>query len=211
MTSDDLKRIHLCIDIDNVIGHTDEVMRQVICDYTDGRVSLEYTQVCEFNYYHCSDGNGNAITADEWTKIHELFSEPKYLWQIRPVDGMLKALQELGELGQLHIATTRLQKARGTTVEWLESLGLPQHNLHFLRHGEKHSSLRSFDVAVEDDYEQALSFANMPSTKAILLAHPWNFKKPSAENIQWAKSWQEITDKVKAIAFDILKPTSYCA
>ena len=31
---------HFCIDIDNVIACTDEVMRQVIEEYTGGRVQL---------------------------------------------------------------------------------------------------------------------------------------------------------------------------
>ena len=63
----------LCIDIDNVIARTDEVMRRVIRDHTAGRVNLNYADIIEFDYHRCKDRNGCSITKDEWNALHDLF------------------------------------------------------------------------------------------------------------------------------------------
>jgi predicted RNA-binding protein with RPS1 domain len=61
---------HFCLDIDNVIAQTDEVMRRVIEEYTGGRVRLSYEGIKEFNYYECRDARGNNITREQWTQVH---------------------------------------------------------------------------------------------------------------------------------------------
>ena len=45
-----MSREGLCVDIDNVVAATDEVMRCVIREYTRGRVDLSYEDVVEFDY-----------------------------------------------------------------------------------------------------------------------------------------------------------------
>lgn len=189
---------HFCIDIDNVVAATDEVMRKVIADYTSGRVQLAYQDVKEFNYYECRDTNGHGITSEEWKHVHQLFSEPPYLWMIRPVPDAVDGLRRLAERATLHIATSRQAKARRVTVEWLENYGFPAHDLHFLRHGEKHASLRVFAAAVEDDYKQAVAFATA-STPCFLLKHPWNELKAPVNGVQWVADWAELTEKLMAL------------
>lgn len=183
----------LCVDIDNVIAQTDEVMRQVIADYTAGRVRLSYDDVTSFNYYECKDGSGNGISKDEWVHIHALFSEPRYLWLIQPAPGAIEGLHALSKHFILHFATSRMEKARRVTVEWLENHGFPSHNLHFLKHREKHASLRTFNAAVEDDYDQAKAFVTGSSTPCFLMRHPWNQTKPEFSGIQWIDSWATLT------------------
>ncbi len=153
-------RPRLCIDIDNVLARTDEVMRRVIRAHTAGRVDLCYEEVQEFDYCRCKDARGHSITKEEWQEIHALFSEPRYLWLIQPVDGVQDCLRGLNEKYELHLATARLPEARRTTIEWLEAHDFPPHSLHFLRHGEKHLSLGEFAAGVEDDRAQAEAFAN---------------------------------------------------
>jgi uncharacterized HAD superfamily protein len=186
---------HFCLDIDNVLACTDEVMRRVIFDYSDGRVCLDYESVKNFNYWECTDKNGNSISREEWKAVHDLFSEPRYLWQISPNLKALKGLEDVSKLARLHVATTRLPKARRITVEWLQYYGFPAHDLHFLAHGEKHSSLRVFDAAVEDDYEQAKSFA-FSGTPCLLVSHPWNLGRPHVTSVTWAKDWGDVTDRL---------------
>jgi len=123
----------LCIDIDNVIAQTDEVMRRVIHDFTGGRVQLDYAHVIDFDYHKCKDANGCAITKEEWHAVHDLFSEPQNLWLLQPFEGVQDHLKALGDKFVLHLATSRLPKARRTTVEWLEAHKIPAHDLHFLR------------------------------------------------------------------------------
>lgn len=188
--------LSLCIDIDNVIAQTDAVMRRVIEDYTSGRVKLSYDQVTEFNYFVCRDGDGNTITKEEWKEVHVLFSEPRYLWQIQPTSGAVHGLTQLAKRYKLHLATSRLPKARRTTVEWLENHGFPPHDLHFLKHGEKHATLRAFTAAVEDHYEQAVAFATLGETPCFLLRHPWNRTKPPIGGVQWVDTWPQLTEQL---------------
>lgn len=187
----------ICVDIDNVIARTDEVMRRVILEYTGGRVQLEYDHIEEFDYCLCPDQSGNRISKDEWKEIHELFSEPRYLLSVQPMDKAVEALTELSYNGRLHVATSRLPKARKTTVEWLERIGMPSHDLHFLRHGEKHTSLRSFDFAIEDDYNQAVGFAGVPGTESLLMRHPWNAAKKSVPQLVWVADWPAVSARIQ--------------
>ena len=84
---------HYCIDIDNVIARTDEVMRRVISDFTGGRVALEYDDIVTFNYHECRGPNGNRITKEEWKQIHNQFSESQNIMNIEPMPGAVEALR----------------------------------------------------------------------------------------------------------------------
>jgi uncharacterized HAD superfamily protein len=191
-------RGRLCIDIDNVIAQTDEIMRRVIHDFTGGRVKLDYTHIDEFDYYRCVDAHNCFITKEEWVHIHDLFSEPRYLWLIPPVQGVQEHLYRLSTVFDIHLATSRLPKARRTTIEWLENYGFPPHDLHFLKHGEKHASLGKFVAAVEDHYEQAVELAKS-GIPCYLLEHPWNHGKPAVEKVYWAKDWSKLTEQLLAL------------
>lgn len=191
---------HFCIDIDNTVARTDEVMRRVIADYTAGRVRLAYEDVIAFDYYKCPDQQGNQITKEEWTPIHDLFATPRYLWQVEPIPGAIEGLRELAKYGTIHLATSRLRQARRTTVEWLDAHSFPNHDLHFLKHGEKHASLRPFAAAVEDHYEQAVAFATTGQTPAFLIRHPWNRDCKPVQGVLWVDSWEELTQRLLAPA-----------
>ena len=185
----------LCIDIDNVLAKTDQVMRRVIAKVTKKRVRLKYEEVVEFNYYECEDEQQERISKKEWIQVHDLFSEPRYLRAIEPMPGAIYGLRRLARRGTIHLATSRIRKARKATVEWLDNHGFPDHYLHFLKHGEKHTSLRCFAAAVEDDYEQAKAFATC-GTPCFLIRHPWNKTKPPIKNIEWVDDWKELTKRL---------------
>lgn len=187
-------RPRICIDIDNVIAQTDGVMRTVIRDVTGGRVDLEYEDVQCFNYWECRDRNGNSITKEDWKAVHAAFSEPRYVGSIEPVPGVQEHLNRLGERYMLHLATSRLPQARKTTIEWLERHRFPPHDLHFLKHGEKHISLGRFDASVEDDPAQACAFANAGFAMNFVIAHPWNTSISDAATLRRVSSWNEIID-----------------
>ena len=189
-----------CIDIDNVIACTDEVIRRLISDFTGGRVRLEYEDIGVFNYYECRDQHGNQITKADWKLVHDLFSEPGTVMNIAPMLGALDGLFRLAEHATIHLATSRLPKARKATVGWLEKHGFPEHDLHFLKHREKHEVLRQFTAAVEDDYDQAVAFAVIGKTPCFLIRHPWNRNRAAVEGVQWVKGWSELTPRLMALA-----------
>src|SRR4051812_9332048 len=113
---------HFCIDIDNVIARTDEVMRQIISDVTGGKVRFAYEDIATFNYHECRDRTGNTITRDEWRKVHDQFSEPEVITNLEPLPGAIEGLRELAKRAVVHLATSRLPKARRPTIDWLEKL-----------------------------------------------------------------------------------------
>lgn len=187
--------IRYCIDIDNVIAQTDRVMRRVIAKFTKGRVRLTYEDVVEFNYHECKDKQGNRISKKQWNQVHNFFSEPRYLRAIEPMPEAIYGLRRLAKHGTIHLATSRIRKARRATVVWLDKHGLPDHQLHFLKHGEKHLSLQPFTAAVEDDYEQAKAFGKS-GTPCFLIRHPWNMTKPPTKNVEWVDDWKELTKRL---------------
>ena len=183
----------LCVDIDNVIAKTDEVMREIISDFTDGRVNLQYEDVVEFDYFLCRDNAGCAITREEWHEIHEQFSKTEYILSLPTIESAEDSLRKLSRNYYIHIATSRLPTAWRATVEWLENRRIVCHSLHFATHGEKHSVLGKFTAAIEDHYEQALGFSEA-GTQCFLLDHPWNQKKPEPPGITRVIDWRTLTE-----------------
>jgi uncharacterized HAD superfamily protein len=188
-------RPRLCLDIDNCLARTDEVMRQLIREYTGGRVCLEYEHIARFNYYECADGGGNKITKDEWNEVHKIFSLPENILRLDPLDGALDSMRQLAESFNLHLTTSRRPEARRPTIEWLEMHKFPKHDLHFLGHGEKHASLARFFAAVEDHYEQAYAFA-ITQTPCFLIDHPWNRGREKTDGVEWVTGWRELADRL---------------
>lgn len=168
-----VSKLRLCLDIDNVLCDSDQVMRRLIFHHSKANVELTYDEIVTFNYYECRDSRGQAITRDEWQAIHEIFSLPENILSISPYPGVINHVSRLAEKYAIHLATSRLLSARQSTVEWLDRNGFPPHSLHFLGYGEKHLALATFDATVEDDPIQAERFAETGST-SFLLAHPWN-------------------------------------
>ena len=113
---------------------------------------------------------------------------------VEPMPGAVEGLRRLAECGTIHLATSRLPKARKTTVEWLERHGFPDHDLHFLRHGEKHAALKRFTAAVEDDYDQAAAFACLGETPCFLIRHPWNRSRYHLRGVHWVADWAALTE-----------------
>jgi len=187
----------ICIDIDNVIAQTDEVMRDVIREYTDGHVTLGYDHVQTFEYHECKDADGHRITQLDWKVIHNLFAERSRILSVKPYPFVQARLRELSDSFAIHLATSRLPKARQTTVEWLDRNCFDfKYDLHFVQHREKHASLGQFTAAVEDDYEQAKAFASDVGTPCLLMRHPWNEKRPQVNGVEHVDDWTELTEKL---------------
>lgn len=181
----------ICIDIDNVIAQTDTVIREIIREYTGGRVDLNYQDIVEFDYWKCKDAGGNTISRQEWNDVHDLFSEPSNLLRVAPYPDIKEWLQSLAEGYDIHLATSRLPRARKGTVAWLEEHSLQSHSLHFLPHRQKHLIFRNMEMAVEDDYDQALCFAH-EGIKCFLISHPWNMARTTADKLSWVEDWHQI-------------------
>jgi uncharacterized HAD superfamily protein len=195
MGIEDKKR--LCIDIDNVLAQTDALIRKIIKDATKSRVCLAYKDITDFEYEKCTDSKGNKITKEEWHRVHDIFSEETNIMSLQPFPNIQFHLGNLINSGyELHLATSRKDKARIPTIKWLEKYKFPNHSLHFVNHREKHLILGKFSAVVEDDLQQARDFAQT-GTPAYLIAHPWNVTD-NIKGIFRARDWKEISEQLQS-------------
>jgi 5'(3')-deoxyribonucleotidase len=194
-----VRQPRLCVDIDNCVAATDEVMRRLICDVTNGRVNFRYEDVREFDYHGplCSDKAGEGIDEATWKVVHDQFSEPDVVLSIQPLDGAVEALRSLQGDFDIHFVTTRKPKARAATIHWLDRLGLGDsrpHSVHFVGHREKHEAIGRPTAAIDDDAVQAGSFAAIGVT-SILLDHPWN--QTAKPTVIRAADWKAIEQALR--------------
>jgi 5'(3')-deoxyribonucleotidase len=189
----------LGIDIDNCVASTDAVIRQILRDVTNGRVNLQYEEICEFDYHGplCCDANGERIDERTWKEVHNRFSEPNVVLSIEPIPGAVEAIQALQSDFEIHFVTTRKPQARAATIHWLDRQDMAKHrpySVHFVAHREKHEVLSNLAAAIDDDLAQATLFAEH-GVRSILLAHPWN--QASDGSLERVPSWRDILRLLK--------------
>ncbi len=188
-----MNKIAICIDIDNVICDTDSIIRNIIHEYTQGRVTLEYSDITNFDYYMCTDSNNNYITVDEWIEVHELFIENKNITSIITYENIKEHFAQLYSIANLSLVTSRPPSTMDATKSWLAENEIVHHEIHFLELGMKHKADLRYHFSIEDHYPQAKQFA-LNGTMSILMKHPWNENKQEIENLLWAENWDEISN-----------------
>ncbi len=191
----------LCVDIDNVIADSDPLMRRIIKEVTEGRVQLEYSDITHFNYWECCDRNGEILDRSDWEKVHSIFSSR--VGEIEPYPDAKETLKRLADLFEIHLVTSRKNAAREETARWLSQNGFSEKlRLHFLGWHEKHLALGRFFAAVEDELDQAVSFAHA-GIHSFLYAHPWNASPEADSLLHRLSSWSKIDGQLLAMASEI--------
>jgi 5'(3')-deoxyribonucleotidase len=187
----------ICIDLDNVIARTDEVMREVIHANSISHVDLAYDDVVCFDYWNCRDKNGRRFDKSEWPGIHRQFTE-HHISRILPFDNICQFLETIGQKFTIHIATSRLDEGQEATQQWLAENKIPHSKVHFVKNGEKHLINDNFIAAVDDDREQAYAFASK-GIRAFILAHPWN-EVGKYSPLKRISDWKQLTVELLSIA-----------
>lgn len=180
----------ICVDIDNVVAKTDEVMRKVIHAHSRCQVDLSYEDVVCFEYWNCRDKDGQRFDKSEWPAIHEEFTHNNLL-EILPFDKVDRYLEIISGRFTVHLATSRLDDGQETTRVWLRRHGIPYEELHFVPEGTKHLIDKQFVAAIEDDREQGYAFYSK-GIHVFLLAHPWNAVGPYSP-LKRVTDWEELT------------------
>jgi uncharacterized HAD superfamily protein len=183
----------ICIDIDNVLAQTDEVIRRLIREYSKNHVNLSYDDVVVFDYWRCRDHTGQRISREEWHTIHDEFIS-NHLLTITPLPEVHASLQRLSSCFDLHLITSRPEKGYSDTVKWLQAHDISYNALHFTQHGEKHLVSTDFASAIDDEREQGYAF-HAKGVQSYLLAHPWNYIGPHSPLIR-VENWQELTENL---------------
>lgn len=188
----------ICLDIDNVIARTDEVMREVIRIHSKDGVDLNYEDIVCFDYWMCRDGQGRKIERNEWGNIHGEFTS-NHLPHILPFENISDHIGRLSQKFDVYFATSRLEHGKDKTIAWLQEHRVPYEkaSLFFVKHGEKHLINRKFDVVIEDDREQAYAF-HCKGTSAFLLAHPWNVVG-SHSPLQRIQGWEKLIEEILSV------------
>jgi len=187
----------VCVDIDNVIAKTDEVMREVIRAHSRLHVDLSYDDIVCFEYWMCRDRAGRRFDKIEWKKIHKEFTR-NYLLQIVPFDNINRYLNTIGGKFDVHLATSRLDDGQEATRMWLDEYGIPYRKLHFVPEGTKHLINEHFAAAIEDDREQGYAFYSK-GIPVFLLAHPWNVVGAYSP-LNRVKDWGQVTSGLLNLA-----------
>ena len=116
--------LSICIDIDNVIVRTDEVVREVIREHSRGSVDLAYEDVICFDYWRCRDKLGRKFDKSEWKRIHEEFTR-NHLLRICSYENVGEHMNLISDKFDIYLATSRLETGREQTLEWLRSNEIP--------------------------------------------------------------------------------------
>ncbi|KAL3642862.1 hypothetical protein CASFOL_013677 [Castilleja foliolosa] len=122
-------KIMVAVDVDEVLGNFVSALNQFIAD----RYSL-YHSVSEYHVYEFFKiWNCSRDEAD--IRVHEFFKTHYFKKGIHPLPGAQKALQNLSEIYNLSIVTSRQHVIKDHTIEWIEKHypGLFQ-EIHFGNH-----------------------------------------------------------------------------
>ena len=184
----------ICVDIDNTIADTDSVLRRVIRMVSRDRVRLAHEDVVCYEYWKCRDAQGHRLTSQEWHRVVDEFHRER-LEEIPPFRGVVGHLTRLGEIFEIHLATTRNPTSEASTRAWLRRHRIPHDRLHFARPGEKHRISHEYDFPVEDDREQAYAFV-ASGVPAIMLGRPWNYVGP-ASPVERLPDWPAIVGRLR--------------
>jgi cytidine deaminase len=174
------ERPRLYVDVDNVLCLTDERIRKLIYEVSDGRVNYSYEDIREFDYRNCSASSGEKVTKEEWRVVHdERFSRSEVVSTVGPIPGAIEEMRRLTERFDVAYITGRKPWLQEATQQWLTSSGFPGGPVLFASRGQKHLVVTGAFALVEDDLEQT-ELAARAGTHAVLLAHPWNETGPSS-------------------------------
>lgn len=116
-----------------------------------------------------------------------------------PIANVQAHLSDLSDYYELHLVTSRNERAHAATREWLRENRFPPHALHFIPRGCKSTAVRAAMAAVEDDAVEAGLFAEA-GIPCFLLEHPWNATPDRHPKIMRLPDWQAIEDALVELA-----------
>jgi uncharacterized HAD superfamily protein len=186
----------ICVDIDNVIAQTDQVIRRIIKLHSNQAVDLCYEDIADFDYWRCLDKSNRRIDKEEWERIHLEFTQ-NHLDEVQPFQNVAAHLATLADRFEIHLATSRLAAGAEHTRDWLARHQIPFDHLHFVSHRKKQEIPVVFAAAIDDDRDQAQLFYDS-GVRAFLLAHPWNAVETGSPLIR-VSGWPDLIAMLRTL------------
>jgi hypothetical protein len=114
-----------------------------------------------------------------------------------PYPGAVEVVQRWHEAGHwIHITSHRAVEAHGATARWLDSIGLPYHDLHCSYDKISRARELGIDVLVDDSPVNLLGALEAGILGATLV-HPWNRDVVEEEDVVAAEDWPELERKLQ--------------
>ncbi|KAL2503318.1 uncharacterized protein Fot_37166 [Forsythia ovata] len=108
------EKIMVAVDVDEVLGNFISALNQFIADRYSLNHSISEYHVYEFfKIWNCSRDEADI-------RVHEFFETSYFKKGIHPIPGALKALQNLSELCNLSVVTSRQNAIKQDTIAWIE-------------------------------------------------------------------------------------------
>jgi hypothetical protein len=170
----------LCVDIDNVMGRTDDVIREMlrvatISEANPTGIKLEYEDVVHFDYPLNHNYLGQSVSDKIWKEVHEKFLDPNSnsLELIQPMPCVLQNLREIANDWDILIVTSRKDKALGKTRLWIEKPFSGFDRCVFSSEGKHKFQVAEFSAAIDDYLPTVVEFHEQ-GVRSFLYDHPWN-------------------------------------
>ncbi|MCA1704150.1 MAG: hypothetical protein LC808_13150 [Actinobacteria bacterium] len=152
------------IDLDNVVGDTDSLIRELIEASTGVRLRRE--DIVNFDYWRCG------IAREQSDAVLKTFHDGACA-SVLPLDGAVSALVSIGRHAAINIITARPVSSDQVTRTWLAENGVPFDSLIFSSHKIEIARSHHYNAFVEDHRETAYALAR-EGIRTFIVDYPWN-------------------------------------
>jgi uncharacterized HAD superfamily protein len=178
----------LGVDLDNVLGATDDVVRELFA--SEHGVQLALADIVHFDYWRCG------ATREQSDAVFDLF-HTEHCERVEPIIGAVDALQALRDDGwRVIVITARPEQAVAATAAWLDRVGFARDDV--VHSKDKLAHAADLTAIVEDHRETAFGFAER-GIQSILFDYPWNRATVDPPNVFRVRSWAEVRSRLKQV------------
>ena len=118
---------------------------------------------------------------------------------LEPIEGSRKIVGQLVEKHEVHLITSRPEKAHQVTRDWLAKNGIRYTSLQMAHDfNDKIQKMCMYDIVIEDELEVARVIESK-GVPVILFDYPWN---RIGQRIKRVKDWQEAVEQIELASPD---------
>ncbi len=169
------------VDIDNVIADTEKELRRVLAD--NWGIVLEREDIKDYALANMPGVEGKVLNG-----LTDMFGEGGIFLRLEPMEGAADTLHRLMKSHEVHLVTSRPEKVRPHTEEWLKKNEIPYNELIFAD-GTKLNGV-PYELFIEDQDNFATELAESGAF-VLLYDAPWN-RHVEHVNIDRVYNWEDV-------------------